>query len=156
VKANIDNANARGKATEALLTAYVHGKLTHYPAGTRKDAIALFEKARRWFDAQGFTKVESQVVLADEDTGGVADFIFDGMIVDLKCTYDVAETHHLQVGGYIELRRGDGSPYPEGAVLHVTERYAAAKLIRLDPPVVCADFRVLRAAYRVVTRRKGA
>lgn len=148
VKANIDNANVRGKAVEALLTSYLAGTLRAIPAGTRFDVRDLFLKAKGWFDKQGFRSIQSQVLLSDEDTGGVADFICDGMILDLKTVHSLSETHGLQVGGYMSLHGSE-----RGALLHITERKEPT--LRIVDVQARYDFRELRHAYRVIQRLGG-
>lgn len=150
VRQKIDNANERGKQADALLSAYVVGKLQRIPAGTRRDAIVLFEKARQWFDRQGFRKVESQVLLADDEIGGLCDLRLDGMIVDLKCVYELRPSYAVQIGGYCEL---DGTSPDRAAILHVTERFAEARLIELKAYEIAADWHTLREAWTMIQRR---
>lgn len=152
VKANIDNANRRGKLVEALLTQYVKGETPMIPAGEYESgfidkATALFHKAADWFDKQNFRKIECQAVVGDDDTCGVIDFRCDEQIIDLKCTYDISETHFLQVGGYCVL-----APPDAAALLHVTERYKAVRFSAVLQPDM-DDFRALRDAYRMLERR---
>lgn len=151
VKQKIDNANERGKQTDTLLSEYVVGRLQRIPKGTRIDAVALFEKARRWFDRQGFRKVESQVLLADEEVAGRCDLRLDGMIVDLKCVWELRASYAVQIGGYCAL---DGNPFRDkAAILHVTERFPEAKLIPLKMPEIVEDWKMLRAAWAMIQRR---
>ncbi len=150
VKDAVDNARCRGDEVDQLLASYINGTLHSIPAGSvRQDSAALFLKAKRWFDKQHFKQAEAQLLLADDEVGGVCDFRFDGMLVDLKCTYDVSDTHELQVGGYAAL----DSAWTATAILHVTERYAEARLILLSSADICADFETLRQCWKMIQRR---
>lgn len=159
VKANIDNARERGRQVDSLFSAYVIGKLDKIPAGTRKDVYdvegnGLLQKLMTWFDKQRFADVESQVVVADDECGGVLDLRLDGMIVDLKATSKISPTHAIQVGGYVSLDVFASRKWPKGAaILHVTERLATPKLIPLKMDEVAGDFETCRDLYRVVQRR---
>lgn len=156
VKDAIDNANSRGRIVETLLTQYVKGEPLAIPAGCKNDpefigqCQSLFEKAARWFDQQNFSRIECQVLVADEDTGGVIDFRCDGKIIDLKTVYSLSETHHLQVGGYGEL---SPSSYM-GWLLHVTSRKKNAEFVQVKYGAM-EDFRALRDVYRMVKRLGG-
>jgi hypothetical protein len=155
VKANIDNAKERGSEADNLFGRYVMGKLHAIPAGTREDVAnkngtGLLQKLIRWFDAQKFSSVESQVVVADEEVGGVLDLRADGMILDLKCTYDVSPTHKIQVGGYVALDK----TVKKAAVLHCTERFAAPRLLYLDVAEIVSDFTTCRKMWQLVNRKK--
>lgn len=155
VKLAIDNAQERGSAVDALVTAYVRGTLKCIPAGTRKDVVELFWKAKAWLDKHTCITREAQVVVGDDKFGGVLDLFLDGVILDLKCVHDLRPTHPVQVGGYVTLHRAMGY-FPRGAgILHVTERFKEAKLIPLDVSQITWDFEALRQAWSVVDRRKG-
>jgi hypothetical protein len=144
----LENARLRGESVDQLFSAYVIGKLDRIPAGTRVDVCNLLTKLITWFNRQNFKKVESQVLIGDDEVGGVADLIFDDMIVDLKATYDVSDSHKLQVAGYVDVT----GHKDVGAVLHVTERFAEPRLFGVFDDEV-EDFRMLRNAYRVLQRR---
>lgn len=149
VKAAIENAKERGSEVDVLFGQYVTGRLSKIPAGTREDVRSLFMKLKVWFDAQNYSSVESQVIVSDGEVGGILDLRVDGMILDLKCTYDVSPTHGIQVGGYVTLEKRD----VRGAgILHVTERFAAPRLIPLDVDTITADFAACRKMYEVVAR----
>lgn len=151
----LENARLRGDEVDRLLSAYALGRLQRIPAGTRIDAKDLFLKAQRWLDKQGFKEIEAQVLLADENVGGIVDFRLDGMLVDLKCTYDVSATHVLQVGGYAALDASMTGHGPRAAaILHVTERYPEAKLVTLNMREIIEDFSILRECWSMIQRRK--
>lgn len=161
VKRNIDNANRRGREVDSLFSAWVVGKLDRIPAGVGKDSRELFVKLTKWFDKQNFSSVESQVLVADEEVGGVLDLRLDGMIVDLKCTYDVSESYPIQVGGYLALDNATAVAAKEkraasrGAILHCTERLSEPKFISLDTVRVISDFMTCREMWKLVDRVKN-
>ncbi len=153
----MENARHRGDQCDKLFADYVRGTLRTIPAGTRLDVYdpveknGLLQKLIKWFDKQGFKKVEVQVLLGGEDHGGILDFRFDGMPTDLKATYDVSASHRLQVAGYHQI-----DPYATAkkgaAVLHVTERYTEARLIPLEFDDYDDWLRMLET-YRMLSRR---
>jgi hypothetical protein len=144
----VKNAMHRGKEVDKLFAEYVRGGLRRIPAGTREDAAALFLKLQKWYDAQNFTTIAVQYILGDTDHGGVVDFIFDGVPVDLKCTYNIEHTSRLQVAAYSDL-----CLYPlHGLILHVTGRFDAPKLVELRKQDV-DDWRMLLDCWRMVKRR---
>lgn len=145
----LENARDRGTEADRLLASYCRSELQRIPAGTRKDSIALFEKARTWIDRQGFRKIEVQVLLGYEDHGGILDFRFDGVPVDLKCTYNVEQAALMQVAGYVCL---DGKNGNGGHILHVTERFKEPKLVNVLEPEI-NDWRIILAHWRMVRRR---
>lgn len=142
----LENARDRGSEVDKLFADYVRGTLTAIPAGTRQDARALFLKLQKWYDAQNFRKAEVQVLLGDTDHGGVLDFAFDGIPVDLKCTYNVEQTAIMQVAGYSKLYGA------EGMILHVTERFPTPKLVKLGRADF-DDWETMLAHWRMLTRR---
>lgn len=155
----LENARERGEQLDRLFADYVRGKLRAIPAGTRMDAVALFEKARKWYDRQRFNSVQVQVLLGGEHHGGICDFCFDGLWVDLKGTYDARPEHYLQVGGYMAIAAenalecwGEAKP---GAILHVTERYKEPRLLPVEVKEA-QDFTALAAAWRLIQSRVSA
>lgn len=147
----LENARERGEQVDRLFAAYVMGKLTKIPAGTRCDASDLFLKLRMWFDRQNFSKVEAQVVLGDDDHGGVLDLRLNGTPMELKATYNIESTHRLQLAGYCTLLR-DGMVVPRGHILHVTERYEEPRMVPLERQDY-EDWDALLACHRMVKRR---
>jgi hypothetical protein len=143
----LENARDRGDQVDKLLAAYVLGKLKAFPVGTRRDAMALFDKVQTWYDKQTFRKVEVQVLLGAQDHGGVLDFRFDGLPVDLKATFQIEQTARMQVAGYADLC-GES----DGYVLHVTERFKEARLHLVGAEDI-HDWRILRDCWRMVARR---
>ncbi len=83
----LENARDRGTELDRLFASYCLGTLRCIPKGTREDARDLFYKVQNWYDQQNFRRVEVQVLLGCEDYGGVLDFRFDGIPVDLKGTF---------------------------------------------------------------------
>ena len=146
----LENARDRGDVTDKLFGAYCLGRLTKIPRGTRQDAVALFKKLQDWFDAQNFKDVHVQVLLGSEDYGGVLDFRFDGVPVDLKCTYDVQQTAIMQVAAYAALDGTNG-----GHILHVTERFKEPKLVNVLGEEI-KDWHTMLAHWRMIQRRTAS
>lgn len=142
----LENARERGDEVDRLFTEYVDQGFVRVPAGTRRDSKDLLVKLVKWFGDQGFTDVQTKPVLGRDPVGGVCDFIFDGVLYELKSTYNVEATHRLQLGGYMHIG------LMPGRVLHVTERHATPRVIAADDSDV-ADFRDLLAAYQVLEKR---
>lgn len=127
VKERIQNACERGIEVNALFDRYVLGYLDVIPIHTRLDSQDLFWKLVDWFDAQHFRRVEVQVVLGNADYGGVLDYRFDGIPYELKCTYDVEQTHIMQAAAYEDLSESRES----AVILHCTERYREPRVRRI-------------------------
>lgn len=143
----LENARDRGAEVDKLFAAYVLGKLTKIPAGTRTDARDLFLKLMKWYGRQNFKTVEVQVLLGGEDYGGVLDFRFDGIPCDLKATYNVETTAVMQVAGYAAL-----CGYNGGHILHVTERFPDVRLVTVHSEDI-ADWNVMLNHWRMLQRR---
>lgn len=143
----LENARDRGNQVDALITAYVMGKLTEYPIGTRHDAKDLFEKFQTWWDKQRFKNVSAQAVVHDEEIAGAIDLKADGAIFDVKCTSALMPAHRIQVAGYLEL----DSHAEGGALIHLTKRY---KTPRFEPITMSdqADWDVVRDFWRLKRR----
>lgn len=156
VKAAFENARERGSEVDTLFGKYVMGKLTAIPAGVREDSRNLFMKLKLWFDKQKFSNVESQVLVADNEVGGVLDLRLDGMILDLKCTYDISPTAAIQVGGYAALDDASRAPEYRGklkaGILHCSERFTEPKLKLFDVQQIMDDFATCRAMWKLVNR----
>lgn len=145
----LENARNRGNEVDALAAKYVVGQLSEYPAGTREDAIPLFEKFQAWWDKQNFRKVEAQVLVTNrQDIAGLIDIRADGDIYDVKATSDLLYTHHLQMAGYTELNDGG-----RARLIHVTKRNKAAKIADIELTAY-GDWRTIRDFWRL-TRRLG-
>ncbi len=153
----LENARNRGIATDELFSAYVEGRLTTVPAGTRRDAVDLFLKLRHWWDKRGVNvKVSSQVILADDEVAGTCDVLerhYDPIIWDCKATYNIDPSYPLQLGAYADLYERQHGKLPRIGILHVTERYDEVRVIELDSVECANDFRILRGAYEVIQRR---
>lgn len=152
----LENARHRGEQTDDLFSAYVLGRLTCIPAGTRKDVYdpngdGLLQKLMRWFDKQRFTSVQAQVLLGGTDHGGVMDLRLDGMAVDLKSVYDIDAKHIMQVAGYHQIDPL-ATASKGAAILHVTERYKEPRLIPLESRDY-DDWLVMLAHWRMLQRR---
>lgn len=142
----LENARDRGSEVDKLFAGYVLGTLMTIPAGTRHDARDLFLKLVKWYDRQGFKRVEAQVLLAAEDHGGILDFTFDEVPFELKSTYDVGHEHRMQAAGYSNIAKSNGN------ILHVTERYAEPRVVPLTQADY-VDWESLLNFWRVVQRR---
>jgi hypothetical protein len=159
----IDNARDRGVIVDRMFSAYVIGKLDpeNLPP-VREDAIDLFNKLRRWWDAQGFTEknTRSQLLLADGTLAGQCDLFNRDQrptILDVKCVYDIDLTYQLQVGGYGDLA-SKMEAYGEIerlVLLHATKRFKEVRVIEVDAKLAMEDWRSLRRMYEVVGRRTG-
>lgn len=152
----LESARERGSEVDRLFAAYVLGNLKAIPAGTRNDSRELFLKAKAWYDRQNFKAIEVQVLLGCEDHGGVLDFRFDGVPLDLKCTYNVEHSARMQVAAYGRLdwdaNADTPDDVPNGNILHVTERYKEARLV----PLVREDFHdweIILRHFRMLQRR---
>jgi hypothetical protein len=143
----LENARDRGSEVDVLFARWVKGELNGIPPDTRHDSRDLLKKIVAWFNRQNFSTAEVQVLLGGDDHGGVLDFRFDGLPVDLKCTYNVLHTHRLQVAAYATLGGSEA-----GAILHVTERLKEPKLVPLKTEDY-SDWRVLLEHWRMVERR---
>lgn len=152
----IENARDRGVVADQLFSLYVIGGLDRIPRGTRQDSVELFFKARRWWDNRKHGEVRSQVILADQDLAGTCDIQDDDDILDLKCTYDIEATYPLQLGAYGELFYSTYQrPVKSLTILHVTERYAEPKVIKIDLASTLQDWAVIRDMWRLVQRRSN-
>lgn len=153
----LENARWRGEQADVLFGLYVTDRLYSIPRGTRTDVYnplpphnGLLQKLIRWYDKQGFTSVESQVVLAAGDYCGVCDLRLDGMWVDLKSVYDLRPEHYIQIGGYCWL--ADQGDKQSAALLHCTERFAEPKLVKLAVSDIVQDFKTVKSMYELIKR----
>ncbi len=156
----LESARERGEQVDKLFASYVLGKLKAFPVGTREDSRRLFDKAADWYDKQSFKRVEVQVLLGCEDYGGVLDFRFDGVPLDLKATYNVEQSARMQVAAYTVLdpvnnknhdvlrKPGDHQAF----ILHVTDRFKEARVIPLAQEDF-ADWSTILAHWRMLQRR---
>jgi hypothetical protein len=151
----IENARERGVVTDSLFSAYVVGKLDRIPAGTRKDSVDLFMKAKRWWDQGPHANVESQKILHDEEIAGTCDVTFDGFIFDVKCTHNLEATYPLQVAGYADLHEKMTGLECQGiGILHLSERFPEARWVPLNLEDCRRDWRTLRSMWSMVQRLK--
>lgn len=152
----IENARDRGVTVDFLFSSYVNGALDKIPAGTRKDAVELFFKVRRWWDDHKHGETRAQVILADSEIAGTCDVLDDDCIWDLKCTYNIEATYPLQLAAYGALHFATfGRPAKKLGIIHVTERYPEPKIIKLDVAAVLEQWMTFREFYRLVQRVTG-
>ncbi len=150
----LENARDRGSVTDALLTGYVNGTLDTIPKGTRQDAVQLFFKVRRWWDNHKHDNPRAQVILADSELAGTCDILDGDTIYDLKATYNVEKTYHLQLAAYAELHFATfNEPVKHLNIIHVTERYPEPKIIKVDMTSTLQDWATLRQMWSMVKRR---
>lgn len=150
----IENARDRGVEVDLLFTRYLRGELKEIPAGMRNDAIELFFRLKRWWEGRKHELTQAQVILADQSVAGTCDVIDDGWIYDLKSTYDIEPMYQLQLGAYAQLYFATFQQAAKGiGIIHVTKRYAAPKLIKIDMPAALQDWSVLRDTYHMAVRR---
>lgn len=153
----LKNARDRGIVVDRLFSAYVIGGLDRIPKGTRQDAVELFFKVRKWWDGHKHGDVRSQVILADSEIAGTCDVMDDDAIWDLKATYNVEKTYSLQLAAYGELHFATfGRPAKALNIVHVTERYAEPKIIKVDLVSTLQDWITLREMWRMVRRRTNS
>lgn len=151
----LENARERGIAVDRLVTAYLRGTLTAIPAGTRQDATTLFFKVKAWLDSWECKGVP-QVIVADEDIAGTADIVTtEGGIWDLKTTYNVSEpTYELQLGLYALLFKAQFGELPSRiGIIHLTERFAAPRIVPLDVKQCVQDAAMIRDVWLMAQRR---
>jgi hypothetical protein len=150
----LENARDRGIVVDTLFSAYVSGTLDTIPRGTRSDAIELFFKLKDWWDGR-HKDARAQVILADDDIAGTCDLVADDWIYDVKSTYNVEAMYQLQLGFYAVLHFATfGRPAKGIGIIHVTKRYPAPKLIKLDMPQCMQDALLLRDCYFMAHRRQ--
>src|SRR5688572_12340556 len=145
----LENARQRGVEVDKLVTAYLRGNLATIPAGTRIDSKELFFKLKPWIDS-ALSRAMPQIILADEDIAGTADIVTtDGLILDLKTTYDVTEPHYdLQLGMYANLFEAQFGEKPKGiSIIHLTERLPAPKIVTLDLKQCQYDAKMIRDVW---------
>lgn len=142
----IENARIRGSQVDEIFCALITRKLACIPGGTRQDARDLVKKLVAWFQRQDFEKVETQVLVGDDEVGGLIDLRCDGHIFEVKATYEIGHAHILQAAGYGTLDNTNAS------VLHVTERYAEPKEYELKTQDY-EDWQTLRGFWKMAQRR---
>lgn len=150
----IENARDRGCVVDSLFTSYVKGRLQAIPRGTREDAVELFFRLKRWWDARNVESVQSQVILADDDVAGMCDLIADDWIYDLKTTHDIEPMYQLQLGAYAQLHFATFQRPAKGlGIIHLTKRFSVPKLIKIDMVSALQDWAALRECYQMAVRR---
>lgn len=154
----LENARDRGIQVDALFSRYVNGTLDciRKSDGWRADAVQLFFKLRRFWDSRKHDSPKAQVILADNEIAGTCDILDGDTIYDLKATYNVEKTYHLQLAAYAELHFATFQrPAKTLAIIHVTERYPEPKIIKVDIPSTLQDWATLRQMWSMVRRRVG-
>lgn len=150
----LENARDRGCVVDSLFTAYLRGHLKAIPRGTRTDAVELFFRLKRWWDERKHDSVQSQVILADDEIAGTCDVLADDWIYDVKSTYDIEPMYELQLGAYAQLHFASFQKPVKGiGIIHVTNRYATPKLVKIDLHTALQDWATLRECYRMAQRR---
>lgn len=127
----LENARVRGVELDSLISRYVAGELTEIPLGTREDVAELFFRFHDWFSKQNFRKAEAQVLVHDNEIAGLIDLRLDGEIYDVKGTYNILPSHHMQVAGYCDLAGSE-----KGYLIHLTKRHKLARIM----DVSCQSF----------------
>ncbi len=153
----IENARDRGVVVDSLFTSYLRGQLQTIPRGTRADAVDLFFRLKRYWDGRKHGTVTAQVILADNAVAGQCDVIDDdgeAWIYDLKATHDIEPMYQLQLGAYASLYFETFKRPVKGiGIIHVTKRFAAPKLIKIDLHEALSDWVTLRSTYEMAVRR---
>lgn len=153
----LENARLRGIEVDAMFSQYVNGTLTVLRKGEwRQDAVQLFFKVRRWWDAHKHDNPKAQVILADNEIAGTCDILDGDTIYDVKATYNVENTYHLQLAAYAELHFATfQKPAKKLAIIHVTERYPEPKIIPVDMMQTLQDWATLRQMWSMVSKRSN-
>lgn len=153
----LEHARDRGSRVDAYFTEYLNTGAVTIQAGEWTEVLDLLEKLVVWWDANlsfRSSQAKSQVILHDDRIAGTCDVLAAFGLYDLKTTYNIESTYHLQVGAYADLYLSmTGQEPPEIGIIHVTRRYAQPKLIPLDLQQCLHDWRVLRAMYELVQRK---
>ena len=148
----LENARDRGIVVDSLFSAYVNDMLDKIPHGTRKDAVLLFNKVRRWWDGHVHDNPRAQVILADDEIAGQCDILDVDRIYDLKTTYNVEDTYPLQLAAYGDLHFATfHRPVKKLAIIHVTERYPEPKIIPVDITRL-QDWMAIREMWRLIVK----
>lgn len=150
----LENARDRGTVVDGLFSAYVNDELDCIPRGTREDAVALFHKIRRWWDDHVHHEYKAQVLLADDVIAGTCDVVSDDWVYDLKTTYNIEPTYPLQVAAYAQLYFATfARPVKGVGIIHLTERFPAPKIIKIDLDEALQDWLTIRQMFELVQRR---
>lgn len=155
----LENARDRGVVTDQLFSDWLMGRLTQIPADTRKDAIERFNALCAWWrTTQNGSQAVTQQILADDEIAGTADIVTDGSIVmDVKNVSALDQTYWLQLGAYAELYAATFGELPFGAAMvHVTQpkdKLVSVKYVEIDLAQALADWKALRAMWKMVQRR---
>lgn len=147
----LENARVRGVELDTLISRYVAGDLTEIPLGTREDVAELFFRFHDWFCKQNFKKAEAQVLVHDNEIAGTADLRLDGVIYDVKCTYNILPSHHIQVAGYCQLGDSGIMRAGYGRVIHLTKRHNVARIMDVSPQSH-RDWKVVRDFWSLKRR----
>ncbi len=150
----LENARVRGVEVDALITAFLLDSLPVLPSDTREDVKDLFLKFIEWWAVKRPKKwgaCRPQVIVSDGVYAGTVDLLFEnGPIVDVKCTYNIQQTHEFQLGGYRALH---GMKKTVG-ILHLTKRINDANLFMLDGVECHDDWRTIRNFHQLMLRKK--
>lgn len=152
----LEKARERGIVVDALITAYIRGEASaNFPQvqfrEVLEEAPPLFEKFRVWFEAQKFKKAEAQVIVHDDEIAGTLDLYLDGVVHDVKCTYNVMPSHHIQVAGYWQLGDSGIMRAGYGRVIHLTKRHNVARIMDVSPQSF-EDWRTVRNFWSLKRR----
>lgn len=152
--ATLENARERGILVDDLFSAYVAGRLTKIPAGTREDSIELFFQLKEWYDDLGVSCGASQVMLSDDDIAGITDVVIDGFIWDVKTVFSLDPQYEIQVGAYADMYEHQFRDRPRGiGIVHVNKRFKKPQIFELDLKGCSSDWRHMKAAYLMAMRR---
>lgn len=153
----LENARERGIEVDALFSQYVNGTLDVIRKGMwRTDAVQLFFKVRRWWDARKHDEAKAQVILADDEVAGTCDIVDGDTIYDLKCTSKISSAYHLQLAAYGELHYATfRRPVKKLAIIHITEKFPEPKIVTVDLVEAMQDWMTMRQFWRMVSRRVG-
>lgn len=148
----LEEARLRGQQVDDLFCRWLTNNLRMLPSNTRFDSRDLFQKLTKWWDRQNFKHVGVQVLVGNTRHGGKCDLLLDDIVVDLKCTSKIEESHKLQVVAYYEILKSMGRKVTGCAILHVNKN-KDPELVPLEPMPLVHDWIKLSDAYEVMERR---
>jgi hypothetical protein len=129
------------------VTSYVRGQLTHIPAGTREDSADLFLRLFvPWWDKMQFNEVFAQAIVHDEWVAGMLDLRANGIVFDVKCTYNLLPRHFIQVAAYSDLSADEPM-----ALIHLSKRFKEPRIVDV-PDSAREDWRTTRKFWELTRR----
>lgn len=151
----IERARLRGTAVDLAFSSWIDTGKAVIPAGTElyDDQIDEVKHCVQlaidwWRENRAGVQARAQVRLFGEREAGTADIVTDTEtveIIDLKGTYEISPTHHIQVGAYVDLF--DSPSFAKGGILHVNKRFKKAVYTPVDVGRAIYDWDTCRRFY---------